>query len=225
MRIETIEDIYMLEEQLSTPGILEGMLQAAAKGSPDYQVIVDDDGFAGVFIKALNDNLIPLGPLPAGAIAQADRDLNAMATEMAAGTEPAGAQPMTLGEFATSAADVPAGLMKGSIQGSVGLAGDLISLGRGIAAALNPMEGEDPADAFLRGLDLPTGAPTTEDVKQFLNTWLGQVVPSGVTDERRREASKTPETVGEFIGAGKTVKELVKTGVTRSRAKAKGTQE
>jgi hypothetical protein len=41
-----------------------------------------------------------------------------VATQMAAGTEPEGATPMTLGQFATTAADVPAGLVKGAVQGS-----------------------------------------------------------------------------------------------------------
>ena len=148
-------------------------------------------------------------------------DLTAAATEMAAGTEPAGAEPMTLKEFATTAADVPAGLLKGSIQGTTGVFGDIISIGRGIAAALNPAEGEDRADAFLRGMDSATGLPTTEDVQAFLDSVLGPLVPAGVTDERRREAAKTPETVGEFIGAGKAIKETVKTGVKAVRRKGK----
>lgn len=152
---------------------------------------------------------------------EAEPDLTAAATEMAAGTEPAGAQPMTLKEFATSAADVPAGLLKGSIQGTAGVFGDIVSIGRGIAAALNPAEGEDRADAFLRGMELSTGLPTTEDVQKFLDSVLGPVVPAGVTDERRRTAAKTAESVGEFVGAGKTIKETVQTGVKAVRRRGK----
>jgi hypothetical protein len=140
----------------------------------------------------------------------------AMATEMAGGMEPEGAKPMTIKQFATTAADVPAGLLKGSIQGSVGLGGDLISLGRGIVAAMNPNQGEDRVDAFLRGLDLPTGLPTSEDVKKFLDDVIGPVVPAGVQDEKRREMAKVPENIGELFSAGKVLKE----GAKRTARKA-----
>ena len=143
--------------------------------------------------------------------------LNEMATEMAAGTEPPGAQPMSVKEFVTTAADVPAGLLKGSVQGTAGIFGDIVSIGRGIAAAINPTEGESRADAFVRGMEMSTGLPTTEDVQQFLDSVLGPVVPAGVTDERRREAAKTAESVGEFIGAGKAVKETAQAGLKAAK--------
>jgi len=137
-------------------------------------------------------------------------DLNAMATQMAAGTEPAGATPMSLAEFATSAADVPAGLLKGVVQGSIGLPGDIISLVRGVYD-LGRSGGD--VDAFLGGLEKATGLPTTEDVKKFFDETLGiPLVPAGAS-ERRREAAKIPEFVGELGGAGKTAIEGTKAAV------------
>jgi len=137
-------------------------------------------------------------------------DLNAMATQMAAGTEPEGATPMSLAEAATSAADVPAGLLKGVVQGSIGLPGDIISLVRGVYD-LGRSGGD--VDAFLGGLEKATGLPTTEDVKKFFDETLGiPLVPAGAS-ERRREAAKTPEFVGELGGAGKTAIEGTKAAV------------
>jgi hypothetical protein len=134
-------------------------------------------------------------------------DFTQMGTEMAAGTEPAGATPMTLKEFATSAADVPAGLLKGAVQGSIGLPGDLISLVRGVYDF--GRSGGD-VDALLAGLEKATGLPTTEDVKKFFDETLGiPLVPAG-SSQKRTEAAKTAETTGEFFGAGRTATEIAK---------------
>jgi hypothetical protein len=134
-------------------------------------------------------------------------DFTQMGTEMAGGTEPSGAAPMTLGEFATSVADVPAGLLKGAVQGSIGLPGDLISLVRGVYDF--GRSGGD-VDAFLAGIEKATGLPTTEDMKKFFDETLGiPLVPAGAS-ERRREAAKTPEFVGELFGAGKAAAKTAK---------------
>lgn len=128
--------------------------------------------------------------------------LTDIATRMAAGTEPPGATPMTLGEFATSAADVPAGLLKGAVQGSFGLPGDIISLVRGVYDF--GRSGGD-VDAFLAGLQKATGLPTTEDLKKFFDETLGiPLVPAGAS-ERRTTAAKVPEFIGELFGAGQAV--------------------
>ena len=73
-------------------------------------------------------------------------DFTQMGTEMAGGTEPPGATPMTLGEFATSAADVPAGLLKGAVQGTGGVFGDIESIGRAVGRAF---PGLDPGQVTL----------------------------------------------------------------------------
>lgn len=147
-----------------------------------------------------------------------DMDLNQQATEMAGGMEPPGAEPMTLKQFATTAADVPAGLVKGAIQGTIGLPGDIESIVYGVRELMNRGAGEGRLDAFLRGLEQKTVLPTTENVKQWLDTNVGPLVPAGVTDERRREAAKTAEFVGELGGAGQMVVESAKAGARGARA-------
>jgi hypothetical protein len=135
--------------------------------------------------------------------------LTDMATEMAAGTEPPGATPMTMGEFATSVADVPAGLVKGGIQGTIGLPGDIESLAYGVREIMNRGAGEGVLDSFLKGLEQKTIMPTTENVKKWIDTNIGPLVPAGAS-QRRTEAAKTAEFVGELGGAGKTMIEGTK---------------
>jgi hypothetical protein len=142
--------------------------------------------------------------------------MNDMATEMAAGTEPEGATPMSLGEFATTMADVPAGLLKGAVQGTIGLPGDIESLTYGIRELMNRGADESRIGAFVRGMSENTILPTTEDVKKWIDTNVGPLVPEGASD-RRREAAKIPEFVGELGGAGKTV-------IEGTKAAARGTE-
>ena len=136
-------------------------------------------------------------------------NLTDQATQMAGGMEPPGATPMTMGEFATSVADVPAGLLKGAVQGTVGLPGDIESLTYGVRELFNRRADEGALDAFLRGLEQKTILPTTENVKKWLDENVGTLVPAGAS-ERRTEAAKIPEFVGELGGAGKTVIEASK---------------
>jgi hypothetical protein len=134
-------------------------------------------------------------------ISAAEEDITEFATQMAAGTEPAGAAPMSLREFATSAADVPAGLLKGAVQGTVGLPGDIESIAYGVREIFNRGSDQGALEAFLSGLEQKTVLPTTENVKAWLDTNVGPLVPAGAS-ERRREAAKIPEFVGELGGAG-----------------------
>jgi hypothetical protein len=139
-------------------------------------------------------------------------DFTQMATEMAGGTEPAGATPMTLKEFATSAADVPAGLLKGAVQGTIGLPGDLESISYGVRELFRRGADESRLDAFIRGIESKTILPTTENVKKWMDENVGPLVPAGASD-RRREAAKIPEFVGELGGAGQTMIEGTKAAV------------
>lgn len=143
-------------------------------------------------------------------------DLQEAALGATVGTLPEDAKNIPLSTFGKMVADVPAGLAKGAIQGTIGLPGDLISLGRGLAAAVSPQSGEGRLDAFLRGTQGKTILPTTEDVRKFLDETLGiPLVPAGETDQIRRESAKVSETVGELFGAGKTAVEV---GKATSRA-------
>jgi hypothetical protein len=154
-------------------------------------------------------------------LAQASADPVNEFMETGGMTLPEDTRDLTLKEFGTMAADVPAGLVKGSIQGTAGVFGDIVSLGQGVAAAINPMPGENRVDAFLRGMEGTTVLPTTEEVSAFLDSIFGPVVPEG-EDEMRKDASKVSETVGELFGAGKAIKETAK-GVARAIKGAKET--
>ena len=149
-------------------------------------------------------------------------NLTDQATQMAGGMEPPGATPMTMGEFGTSVADVPAGLLKGAVQGTVGLPGDIESLTYGVRELFNRRADEGALDAFLRGLEQKTILPTTENVKKWLDENVGTLVPAGAS-ERRTEAAKIPEFVGELGGAGKTVIEASKAVSKRVRKKSTAT--
>jgi hypothetical protein len=136
------------------------------------------------------------------------------ALQATVGTLPQDTTNMTAAQFGKMAMDVPAALLKGGIQGTIGLPGDLISLGKGIAAAVSPNAGESRVDAFLRGMEGKTLFPTTEDVKEFLDRTLGPVVPESETDEARRKAAEVPEFIGELGGGGKAISAGAK-GVAR----------
>jgi hypothetical protein len=126
-----------------------------------------------------------------------------MVEQMFAGGYPEGAAPMSARRFIETAADVPAGIAKGAVQGTLGFPGDVVAIGRGVAAAVNPQQGETRLDAFIRAIGDPVEAfgynITTEGMKKLLEGALGPLVPEG-SDPRRVEAAKTAETVGE-IGA------------------------
>lgn len=148
--------------------------------------------------------------------AQAD-DTTAMATEMAAGTEPEGAQPMTLQQFGETIADVPAGLLKGAIQGTIGLPGDIEALVYGVRELMSRGADEGMLDAFVRGIETQTIMPTTDNVKEWLDENVSPLVPEGA-DPRRVEAARTAEFVGELGGAGKTI-------IEGSKAAARGARQ
>jgi hypothetical protein len=101
------------------------------------------------------------------------------------------------------------GTAKGAVQGTIGSVGDLVSIVRGVVDAVNTPEGKSKIEAFLSGMEKPTGAPTPEDVANFLN----QYIPSGTA---------SGETVGELVGLGGAIKKPIKQmAKIMSKAKAK----
>jgi hypothetical protein len=72
-------------------------------------------------------------------------------------------------------------------------------------------------DAFVRGIETKTILPTTENVKKWLDTNVSPLVPEGA-DQRRMEAAKTAEFVGELGGAGQTIIEGTKAATRGVRA-------
>ncbi len=56
----TIDDIYMLDEYISTPGVRDGMLELAASGDPSFMIEETDDGPA-VYYKTDFGAVVPVG--------------------------------------------------------------------------------------------------------------------------------------------------------------------
>lgn len=84
-----------------------------------------------------------------------------------------------------------ASTLKGVTQGFLGLPGDLEALVYGAKELLTRRADESAFDAFINGLKKETILPTTEEVKKWLDTNVGEV--PGV---------KTFETLGETIAPG-----------------------
>lgn len=131
-------------------------------------------------------------------------------------TLPEDQKAMSAATFGKMAADVPAGLAKGAIQGTVGIGGDIESLVYGVREIIKRGAGESALDAFIKGLETETILPKTEEVKKWLDTNVGPLVPAGETDEARKKAAGVSEFVGELGGAGKTVTTAAK-AVGRSK--------
>lgn len=134
------------------------------------------------------------------------QDLEQAAMQATVGTLPQDTKDITAAQFGKMAMDVPAGLLKGGVQASIGLSGDMIDLVKGAISVVNRPPGQGWLDAFLQGTGGRTVLPTTEDVRKFIDETLGMpLVPASETDPMRREAAKVPEFIGELGGAGKTM--------------------
>ena len=83
-------------------------------------------------------------------------------------TLPSDQKTMSASTFGKMAADVPAGLAKGAIQGTVGIGGDIESLVYGVREIIKRGAGESALDAFIRGLESDTILPKTEEIKPFI---------------------------------------------------------
>jgi hypothetical protein len=108
----------------------------------------------------------------------------------------------SLAQPAQAMLDMLAGAAKGSVSATVGLPGDIESLGRGIASAFRAPSGQR-LDAFATGMEQPTVLPTTEKV----SAKLPAVVPTTAPLSRQHSAGYG-QTMGEFIptpGSGRVV--------------------
>lgn len=89
--------------------------------------------------------------------------------------------------------DVLAAMPKGAVQATVGLPGDLESIGRTVL------------DYFGYNVNQETALPTSEDISKKLESTFGPVVPKGQTTivptAERERAAKSGETIGEFLPA------------------------
>jgi len=106
-------------------------------------------------------------------------------------------------EPAMGLANMGAATLKGAVQGFVGLPGDIEALGYGVKELLNRGANESMSNAFMRGLQDKTIAPTTEEVKKWLDTNVGTV----------GDGKNPYETIGEVLAPGgqyKAGKALIK---------------
>lgn len=118
--------------------------------------------------------------------------------------EQAGFGEVSLGQFTRGVADTSAGLLKGAVQGFVGLPGDLEEIGR---LLVNLAGGEVNEEAYLA---------TTDDIKKIIDRYAPLKAEMG---ERQQ---KITETVGEFASPGgylKGVKAATKSATARKAGK------
>lgn len=93
--------------------------------------------------------------------------------------------------------------IKGGVQQTVGFGGDIISLVRGVYD-LGKSGGD--IDAFLAGLEKPTGLPTTADVRKALNE-AGLQIGTG---ENPLESAGELAAPGGYVKAGRKIGRAVK---------------
>jgi len=98
------------------------------------------------------------------------------------------------------AADVLAGAGKGAISGTVGLAGDVLAIGRGLYEIGRRGGDQNALDAFLQGMEKGLILPTSDDVDKWLTKNIGPVVPAGVQMQGAREtAAGVGRVAGEIV--------------------------
>ena len=125
---------------------------------------------------------------------------------------PAGSQTVTPAEFGMDVGN----LVKGVATGAAGLAGDVLSIGRGLFEIGRRGGDESAVDAFLRGMDEGTFVPTTENINQWIDENVG--LPE------RMKGGSVPGFIGEVVAPGgvatKVAKGAVKGGKVVGKALA-----
>ncbi len=101
---------------------------------------------------------------------------------------------------ATMPFDVAAGVARGYAEGLVGVPGDFVSLARALYNMGAVGAGESKFEAFIEGLDLATGIPTTADVSNWLDENISPIVPEGAeSEEERSKVAFGSQLVGEIL--------------------------
>lgn len=171
-------------EQPTTDGV-----QVAAGPTEKYPQVMTDSG--------------PAPYIELRGMAQPDKPPTAQRFHPRTGRPITGPTMSDITEPAMGLANMGAATLKGGVQGFFGLPGDIEALGYGVKELINRGADESMTNAFMRGLQQQTIAPTTEDIKKWLDTNVGMV-----------EGGKNPyETVGEVLAPGgqyKAGKELIK---------------
>ena len=167
---------------------MEGV-QVAAGPTEQYPKVMTDSG--------------PATYIELRGMAQPDKPTTAQRFNPRTGRPVTGPTMSDITEPAMGLLNMGAATLKGGTQGFFGLPGDIEALGYGVKELINRGADESMTNAFMRGLQQQTIAPTTEDIKKWLDTNVG-VVGDG----------KNPyENIGEVLAPGgqyKAGKALIK---------------
>jgi len=193
----TILDLYQDEEYLSIPGVSKGLLQSATADNPDYRIVDRGNGTEGVFYRSKGGMQYLLGDRPKVVPAATTPETD----QPGFGEVP---QPGSFPKFARGVADTSAGLLKGAVQGFVGLPGDLEEIGR---LLVNLAGGDVSEESYLA---------TTNDIKKILDRYAPLKAKMGEGDQT------IVETIGELASPGgylKNVKAATKSATARKAGK------
>ena len=164
-------------------------VQVAAGPTEKYPQVMTDSG--------------PATYIELRGMAQPDKPPTAQRFNPRTGRPVTGPTMSDITEPAMGLLNMGAATLKGGTQGFFGLTGDIEALGYGVKELINRGADESMTNAFMRGLQQQTIAPTTEEIKKWLDTNVG-VVGDG----------KNPyESIGEVLAPGgqyKAGKALVK---------------
>lgn len=164
-------------------------VQVAASPTEQYPKVMTDSG--------------PATYIELRGMAQPDKAPTAQRFHPRTGRPITGPTMSDITEPAMGLLNMGAATLKGGTQGFLGLPGDIEALGYGVKELINRGADESMTNAFMRGLQQQTIAPTTEDIKKWLDTNVG-VVGDG----------KNPyESIGEVLAPGgqyKAGKALIK---------------
>jgi len=122
---------------------------------------------------------------------------------------PAGSQAVTPAEFGMDVGN----LVKGVVTGAAGLAGDVLSIGRGLFEIGRRGGDESAVDAFLKGMEAGTFVPTTENINQWIDENVG--LPE------RMKGDSVPGFIGEVVAPGSVATKVIKGGVKGGKAVGK----
>ena len=164
-------------------------VQVAAGPTEQYPKVMTDSG--------------PATYIELRGMAQPDKAPTAQRFNPRTGRPVTGPTMSDITEPAMGLLNMGAATLKGGTQGFFGLPGDIEALGYGVKELINRGADESMTNAFMRGLQQQTIAPSTEEIKKWLDTNVG-VVGDG----------KNPyESIGEVLAPGgqyKAGKALVK---------------
>lgn len=234
----TLLDLYQDEEFLTTPGVMQGLMQKASPDNPNYRIFDRGNGNEGVYYRSSAGMQYFLGDRPM---------VVAAAPEPQMENEQPGFGETSPSEFARGVFETGATVAKGTAQAVGGLFGDVESVFRGLLNNLDQPAMQriqtSPApflrtffelvqagvdfDKFTEGMEQETILPTIKEVGEAIDR-TGIMPQRQVMDEGAVDAA---EFMGEMLapstyiqtpkkiaGAVKAGAKRVKKAVTKSES-------